>query len=294
MQKPDYSSFSIAFLGGGNMAEALIGGLCAAESARPTRVGVAEPQAQRREQLQEQFGCEIAASITELLGRHRYDVLMLAVKPQAFPEVLAELRAMRTELPPLLLSIAAGMTIEAIREGIGAPDHAVVRAMPNTPALVGGGISGLVAADGVTDAQREMAAGILGAVGEVCWVKSQVELDAVTAISGSGPAYYFLFTEALVDAGIALGLPPETTRQLAIGTALGAARLMRQSDDIADLRRRVTSPGGTTEQAVRVFEDGGLAELVRRATAAAATRAAELAATSAVHPSPDHESTSHQ
>ncbi len=167
------------------------------------------------------------------------------------------------------------MESKAARLGVGA---AIVRCMPNTPALLGCGASGLFGNSNVTPEQRSLAQSIMGAVGETRWVDSEQALDAITALSGSGPAYFFLFTEAMIDAGCALGLDRETATTLATQTALGAARMARESDvDLVELRRRVTSPGGTTERAVQQFEEDGLRRLVGNAMDAAAERAAEMA-----------------
>lgn len=265
----------IAFLGGGNMAEAMIAGLQGS-----ARISVADPSEARRILLSERYTVRCHADVPTLLAAVDAPPLwVLATKPQILESALQPLQA---SLAPdqLLLSIAAGTRIASIRQWTGRPRQPVVRAMPNTPALVGAGVTGLYAADGVTETQRKQAGEILAAVGSICWLDSEEQLDAVTAISGSGPAYYFLFTEALVEAAVALGLDPQTAQKLATDTAAGAARLMQASDDeIAELRRRVTSPGGTTEQAIASFNADGLREIVLRAARAAAGRAAELGAT---------------
>lgn len=273
------STANIAFLGGGNMAEALIGGMRKTASAGgfAPKIAVAEPDEQRRKLLSDKHGCDVYPDAEALFAANTQpETLVLAVKPQVLPDALAAIAQL--ELPPLLISIAAGVPIAAIRQASGDASIAVIRAMPNTPALVGEGVSGLVGSDNASDTQRQLAENILGAVGPLCWVNSEAALDAVTAISGSGPAYYFLFTEALIEAAQSLGLDADTATLLATQTALGAGTLMSKSDvDAVELRRRVTSPGGTTEQAILSFENDGLRDLVKKAATAAARRAAELA-----------------
>ena len=177
----------------------------------------------------------------------------------------------------VVISIAAGITIESMQARLGAA-AAIVRCMPNTPALVGCGASGLSANDNTSVEQREFAELILSAVGITCWVKSEQELDAITALSGSGPAYFFLFIEAMIDAGVKLGLDRENASQLALQTSLGASRMaLENTVDLVELRRRVTSPGGTTERAVQSFEQDGLRDVIEKAMRAAADRAAEMA-----------------
>jgi pyrroline-5-carboxylate reductase len=175
------------------------------------------------------------------------------------------------------LSIAAGVTIASMQERLGS-QAAIVRSMPNTPALLGCGASALYANPQVTPQQRRHAEDILTAVGIISWVETETQLDAITALSGSGPAYFFLFMEAMIDAGKTLGLDSETATTMAKQTALGASRMALQSDvDLVELRRRVTSPGGTTERAVESFEQGNIRSLVQDAMQAAADRAAEMA-----------------
>ncbi len=178
---------------------------------------------------------------------------------------------------PLVISIAAGIRTPDLARWLGA-DTAIVRAMPNTPALVQSGATGLFANAHVRDQQRDLAETILRAVGLTLWVEQEDQLDLVTALSGSGPAYFFLVMEALQEAASKLGLPAETARLLALQTAFGASRMALESDeDAAALRQRVTSPGGTTEQALRVLEEGGLRNLMEQALTAAARRSRELA-----------------
>lgn len=205
------------------------------------------------------------------------DVVVLAVKPQVLKAVLEPLRPQLQVQHPLLISIAAGIDLQSLQNWGGA-DLPIVRCMPNTPALVATGATGLYANAHVSPAQRELAQAILGAVGSTLWLDYEQQLDAVTAVSGSGPAYFFLVMEAMQEAAEALGLDPEAAAALTLQTALGAARMAIDSDvDVAELRRRVTSPGGTTEQALLTFEQGGLKQLFCEAMTNCARRSAALA-----------------
>ncbi len=200
---------------------------------------------------------------------------MLAVKPQVMGDACAALREIIEQRQPLIISIAAGVTVANLREWLG--EAPVVRCMPNTPSLVQAGATGLYAAPDVSAEQKEMAGQILGAVGLTFWFESESELDAVTAVSGSGPAYFFLLMEALIDAAKAQGLSAATARQLVLQTAWGASQLAIASEDGPDvLRQRVTSPGGTTAAALQVFEEAGLREQVQAAVAAARERSEQL------------------
>jgi pyrroline-5-carboxylate reductase len=262
----------IAFIGGGNMATALISGLL--RKPRPgISIRVAEPNEETRKRLRAEFALETFATAAEAVGNS--DVIVLAVKPQVMPVVLQEIH--NHVLPTqLVLSIAAGTTIASIAARLN-PDQAVVRSMPNTPALIGAGISGLCASSHCKQHHREQAERILAAAGETVWIADEALMDAVTAISGSGPAYFFLLTEALAKAGEALGLPAKVAQQLASKTCVGAgAMLAKASEDPADLRKHVTSPGGTTEAAIAAFEEGGLRQLVLKAARAADQRGKEL------------------
>lgn len=265
----------IAFIGGGNMATALISGLM--RKPRPgTKVRVAEPDQQSRQRLRAEFGVQTFASAAEAVGDA--DVIVLAVKPQVMPSVLAEISS--SVLPTqLILSIAAGTTINSMVNQLN-PDQAVIRCMPNTPALIGAGISGLYANAHCRQHHREQAERILAAAGDTVWIEDEHLMDAVTAISGSGPAYFFLLTEALARAGEELGLPPEVAQQLASKTCIGAGAMLAQATESpAELRHRVTSPGGTTQAAIESFEQGGLRDIVLRAAKAADDRGRELAGT---------------
>jgi len=204
-------------------------------------------------------------------------VLILAIKPQVMRDVLLGIQDAVNQKHPLVISIAAGIPLSAITDILGS-DIAVVRCMPNTPAMVGMGATGLIANKQTSMDDKNLAQNILAAVGIALWLENENQIDAVTALSGSGPAYYFLVMEAMIAAGISLGLDAQTARTLTLQTALGAATMAQRSDVApAELRRRVTSPGGTTEQALRCFEEGNLVPLFATAMAAAEKRSKELA-----------------
>lgn len=267
-------STSIGFIGGGNMARSLVGGLIA-DGVAPSAFTVSEPDPARRAALAERYGVAVTADNRQaVVGA---EVVVLAVKPQVLPGVAREIAAALADRLPLVVSIAAGIRSTDVARWVG-DAVPVVRAMPNTPALIGCGATALYAGPGAEARHRELAESILRAAGSVTWVESEPQMDAVTALSGSGPAYFFLLTEAMADAGTALGLRRDTARLLALETALGAARMSVESaDDVAELRRRVTSPGGTTEAALAVLEKGGFGGLVDRALRAACERSRELA-----------------
>jgi pyrroline-5-carboxylate reductase len=260
----------IAFVGGGNMAGALIGGLLRAGATAKDLLAL-EIDAARRAQLEQQFGIGTAAAPDDRLRGQ--DVLVLAVKPQQMQDVCAALRPHVQR--QLVLSIAAGLRARDLARWLGT--QTIVRAMPNTPALIGQGVAGLAALADVSAPQRALAARILGAVGGVLWFDDESALDAVTAISGSGPAYVFYFIEALIAAGRAEGLSEEQARALATGTFVGAAHLAAQSDEpVAVLRERVTSKGGTTAAALASLAGDRVDAAIVRAIHAAAVRAREL------------------
>ena len=265
----------ITFIGGGNMARSLIGGLVRAGT-RGTDIAVAEPNANLRTALADDFGVATFDSGSD--AAQGVDAIVLAVKPQVMKTVCASLRDIVQAQKPLVVSIAAGIRIDQIDAWVGA-DVAVVRAMPNTPALIGAGAAGLVA-NAHTDArQREMAQRILDAAGLAVWIADEKLMDTVTALSGSGPAYFFLLVEALEDAAVAQGMPREAARALVTQTCLGAGRMLREEGEApGELRRRVTSPNGTTQAAVESFEADGLRAIAVRAVAAATKRGQELSA----------------
>jgi pyrroline-5-carboxylate reductase len=266
---------TIAFIGGGNMARSLIGGLIA-HGTPATHLRVAEPVATLREALIHDFG--VAAFADGAQAAADADVWVLAVKPQVMRSVCTQLAATAQARRPLVISIAAGITHTQLERWLGGA-LAVVRAMPNTPALLGAGVTGLYAGEAVRADQRALADTLLSAVGNTVWVEEEALMDAVTAVSGSGPAYLFLLAEAMLDAAMTEGLPASAARLLVQQTLLGAARMLTESDaEAAELRRRVTSPGGTTQAAIDTFEAGGFRPLVAAAIHAARVRGAELSA----------------
>jgi pyrroline-5-carboxylate reductase len=261
----------IAFLGGGNMASALIGGLIAnGHDARS--ISVVEVSAAARERLAAQHA--VRASTAPDAALQGADVLVLAVKPQDMKAALASLAA--TVRGKLVISIAAGVTLDALSRWLGG-HRKLVRCMPNTPALIGAGISGLYAPPEVSAEERKRAEAIVGAVGEVVWLAEERLLDPVTAVSASGPAYVFWFIEQLAASAQRLGIPPDAALKLARHTVLGAARLAAEKPEPPEtLRKQVTSKGGTTEAALKVFDEEKLAERFGRAIDAASRRGAEL------------------
>jgi pyrroline-5-carboxylate reductase len=265
---------SIVFVGGGNMATSLISGLRNADCPGE-RITVIEPDESKGEQLASQYGVNTVTSASaEVLAA---EVVVLAVKPQMLRTVAQGLVEPLGDSKPLIISIAAGVPIAGMREWLGA-DHAYVRCMPNTPSLIGAGATGLYADEGVSGAQRELAETILATAGVTAWVEKESLLDAVTATSGSGPAYFFAFMEAMQAGAQELGLDESTARELVLHTALGAARMAIESgDDPTTLREKVTSPGGTTAAALDEFSQGELGALVERAMRSAAGRADSLA-----------------
>jgi pyrroline-5-carboxylate reductase len=268
-------STSIAFVGGGNMARSLLGGLIA-DGVDPSRLRVAEPDPSRRAELREHFGIRAEADNVEAIDGA--EVVVLAVKPQVLPGVARGLSSALKGRDALAISIAAGARSPDIARWLGG-ETPVIRAMPNTPALLGCGATVLCAGPGALAPHRELAEAILRAVGSVSWVDDEMHMDTVTALSGSGPAYFFLLAEAMADGAIKLGLPASLARLLAVETALGAARMAIESEEeIAELRERVTSRGGTTEAAVTALEAGGFRVLVEDALARAQARSREIAA----------------
>ena len=265
----------IAFIGGGNMAASLIGGM-RAQGIPATSICASDPGADKRAELQDNHGIETFAANEQALAGA--DVIVLAVKPQVMQVVCRDLAA-HLQANQLIVSIAAGINCASLQQWLGAQTpRAIVRCMPNTPSLLRQGVSGLFANAQVSEEQKQQAERLLSAVGLALWLENEALIDAVTAVSGSGPAYFFLMIEAMTAAGEQLGLPRDTASQLTLHTALGAARMVCESDvEAAELRRRVTSPNGTTEAAIKAFQAGGFENLVRQAMNAAAQRSAELA-----------------
>ncbi|HSH43546.1 MAG TPA: pyrroline-5-carboxylate reductase [Arenicellales bacterium] len=267
---------TIGFIGAGNMASAIIGGLVN-EGRDPQTIAVFDPDEGKTRALAKRLGTRVGEGNDSLL--RGCDVVVLAVKPQVMRDVLTPLAANLPEAPPLLISVAAGIRIDSIEQWLGRR-LAVVRVMPNTPSLVGSGAAGLYANDLVTQEQRDAAETLMQAVGITAWVDEESQIDTVTGIAGSGPAYFMLFMEAMVDAAARRGLDRETAQTLVIQTCRGAAELAGQSpESLEQLRINVTSPGGTTERALQTMQDAGIDEIIRKAVNAAADRAEELAET---------------
>jgi pyrroline-5-carboxylate reductase len=263
----------IAFIGGGNMATALIAGMIR-HGTQPGGIAVAEPRAEALQELSRQYG--VSTYTDNLDAAEHASILVLAVKPQLMAQVCQGLRPAVQKYRPLVISIAAGIRIHQIERWLDAA-LPVVRCMPNTPAMIGAGATGLYANARVSAPQRAEAQHVLDAAGLTVWVPDEDQLDIVTAVSGSGPAYFFLMVEALENAGFAQGLSRETARALAVQTALGAGRMLAEAGEApATLRQRVTSPNGTTQAALDAFRDDHFPAIVARAVDAARRRGAEL------------------
>ncbi|WP_372393348.1 pyrroline-5-carboxylate reductase [Xanthomonas sp. NCPPB 3582] len=266
---------SIAFIGGGNMARSLIAGLIR-QGVPAAGIRVAEPVAELRASLSRDFGVETLDDARQ--AADGADIWVLAVKPQVMPAVCTQLADLAQARQPLLLSIAAGITATQLQRWCGG-DVAVVRAMPNTPALLGAGVTGLYATGRVSTTQRAQASRLLQSAGVTVWIEEETQMDAVTAVSGSGPAYVFLLAEAMEAAARAQGLPADSARTLVLQTLLGAARMLTESGESPEvLRHRVTSPNGTTQAAIETFQAGGFEALTAQAIAAATERGRSLSA----------------
>lgn len=264
----------IAFIGAGNMARSLIGGLIA-DGWNPASLSVSDPDKNQLAAIASHF--RVHTDTDNQRVTENSDVVLLAVKPQVMRDVATDLAGVVQQHQPLVISVAAGIRATDMERWLGGK-CALVRCMPNTPALVQSGATALFATHSVSAARRDLAESILRAVGIALWVEDEDLMDAVTALSGSGPAYLFLVIEALEEAGQALGLPEKTARLLALQTAFGAAKMaLESSDDAAQLRQRVTSPGGTTERALAILEEGRLRALFHDALTAARDRSRELA-----------------
>ena len=256
------------------MARSLIGGLVATGISNKN-ISVSEPKAGLREKLTKDFGVNaLEENASAVMGAN---VIVLAVKPQILQEVVTPLGSFVAKARPLLISVAAGVTCSSIERWIGG-DPALIRVMPNTPALIGAGISALYANSNVGVDQRALAEKIVTAVGKTVWIEEESLMDAVTAVSGSGPAYFFYIMQAIHDAAVREGLDTETARLLSLETALGAARLaLASTEDPGKLQTQVTSPGGTTEAAIKILDDSGVRETLQQAVSAARARGGELA-----------------
>lgn len=264
---------TIGFIGGGNMAYALIGGLLT-DGFSPQNIYVTDPEQDKLATLAQQFQVNTGSDNNAAVAN--CDIVVLAVKPQVLAEVARGIAQAVNARKSLVVSIAAGVRVADLQRWLG-EDTAIVRCMPNTPALVKTAATALYANNRVADNQLEAAESVLRAVGLAVWVDDEYLLDVVTALSGSGPAYFFLFMEAMESAGRDLGLDADTARLLTQQTALGAAKIAIESSESPEmLRRRVTSPGGTTEQAVLTLEQGGLRNLVQDAMQAALRRSVAM------------------
>jgi pyrroline-5-carboxylate reductase len=269
------SSLRIAFIGGGNMARGLVGGLIS-KGANPSVITVSEPDPLARDRLHHDFGVAVASDNgTAIAGAH---VVVLAVKPQVMALVVRPLAPALQKLRPLVISVAAGIRTVSLRDWIGA-EVPVVRCMPNRPALIGAGATGLFADAGVGAAERALAGEVLASTGLALWVQRESDIDLVTALSGSGPAYFFRLAELMAEAAITQGLDPVVARQLAAQTLAGAGQLVaaESTPDLARMRAEVTSKGGTTEAALNRFGALALDRTVAEAMLAAAARSQELA-----------------
>lgn len=269
------STLTFGFIGGGNLATALIGGLIA-RGVPAAAMRVADPSQDTRERLVRDFGVQVCERADAALATSK--VIVLAIKPQQFREAAAQLlpHLQAAGGDSLVISVAAGIRLQDMQRWLGG--HArIVRAMPNTPALAGMGMTGLTAPAGLPEQDRAVATAVAEAVGQCLWVDGDARMDAVTALSGSGPAYVFYLIEAMQKAGAQLGLTAEQGRQLAVETLRGAATLAAQSTEpVSVLRERVTSKGGTTYAALTVLEQQGVGDSFVRAMAAAAARGTEM------------------
>lgn len=268
------SKQTLAFIGAGNMASSLIGGLIA-DNYPAERIWASNPHQELLDSLQQRYA--IHADSSNLAVAKQADVLIIAVKPHVLTEVLTELKPVIEQQQPLLISIAAGIREQDIQNMLDG-NTAIIRCMPNTPALVGSGATALYANQYASQAQKNVAESIVRAVGIAQWIEHEPLMDVVTALSGSGPAYFFLLMEALEAAAVQQGLPSDAAHLLTLQTALGAAHMAMQStNSCAELRAQVTSPGGTTEAALEVLESAKIRDLFNDAVKAATTRAQDLA-----------------
>ncbi len=264
----------ITFIGGGNMATAFIGGLLDKGFCRKEDLRAVEINSEARTKLKQKYGIACFANAHQAWAERDGDIIVFAVKPQQMRD--AARNSGLAANANLIVSIAAGITLSSLSRWLGGHRY-LIRAMPNTPALIGEGITGLYALPSVTEDEKKKAEAILSAVGPTIWIRDEEQMDAVTAISGSGPAYVFYFIEAVEDAAMQLGLPLETAHKLALQTFTGAAKLAATSPDpVMVLREHVTSKGGTTERALASMEAAKVKEAIVRAIRAAAERAREL------------------
>lgn len=261
----------IAFIGGGNMATALVGGLIN-DGLEARQIHVSDPNPQALDHIKQNF--QVNVSSDNISGLLQAQCIVLAVKPQAMSEVCKEIAPSLQN--QVILSIAAGITIENLEIWLG--KHPLIRAMPNTPALVGSGASALFANSLCNDEQKSLAESLMRAVGTTIWLEDENLMNAVTALSGSGPAYFFQLMETMIEKGESMGLSQQQSHLLTVQTAIGAAKLaLESSENPKELRQRVTSPGGTTEAALQVMQANNLTTIIKQAIEAAQSRSAELA-----------------
>ncbi len=266
----------VSFIGGGNMARAIAGGLLRG-GMHPTDLFVAEPRADQCDVLRAELYGAMVSQDNQAVAE-RSEVLVFAVKPQILKAVCTDLAALTQRVRPLIMSIAAGPRIEDIDRWLGG-GHSVIRVMPNQPALIDQGISALIANDRATSDARDLGEAIMSAVGEVVWVEDERDIDAVTAVSGTGPAYFYLLIDVMIEAATRYGLNPSIARKLAVETARGATGLAAaETESMADMIERVRSPGGTTTAAFEYLDDANVRGIFAQAIEAARQRAAELAA----------------
>ncbi|MDH5258940.1 MAG: pyrroline-5-carboxylate reductase [Gammaproteobacteria bacterium] len=264
----------IGFIGAGNMASALIGGLISDDAVLAENIIVSDIHDKHLNEMEAKFGVRSSCDNNQCVANA--DVIVICVKPQMMAEICKEISDTVKSREPLVISVAAGITTANLSGWLG-EKTAIVRAMPNTPALIKTGAAGLFANEQVSSEQKDIAEKILRAVGVVLWVNKEKEMDYVTALSGSGPAYFFRMMESLENAAIELGLEKEAAHILTLQTALGAAKLaIESSDSISELREKVTSPGGTTEKGLAAMEDGGIEQMFKNTLQAASNRAEEL------------------
>ena len=282
---------TIGFIGAGNMAGALIKGLLARDYPCEL-IWAADPDQVQLQKLGNDTGIHVTATNDQVITN--VEVVVLAVKPQLINEVLLPLQKTLAQKPVLLISIAAGISTQSL-EVLSSAQQPIIRCMPNTPALVQAGATALFANQQTNAEQKQYAESIMAAVGTVCWLQNESDLDAVTAVSGSGPAYFFLFIEALRQAAVEQGLDAGIANQLALQTAFGSAKLaLHSAEDVTELRRKVTSPGGTTAAALAQFEKDNFKAIVARAVTEARKRSEELAASAHTTLTDNQERVSHE
>ena len=262
---------TIAFIGAGNMASSIIGGLI--QNQYPAnQLWAVDRNSEKLEQLESKFGIQTSKDMEKALSNSQ--VIVIAVKPQGFQNACQQIHS-HLNGSPLIISVAAGVTLSAMNQYLG--DLPMIRSMPNTPALVGQGVTGLFANEKVDASQKAFAKQLFESVGIAEWVATEAQMDAVTALSGSGPAYFFLLMEAMEQAALTLDLSPEIAKAFTLQTALGAAHMAHKSEDSpGTLRQKVTSPGGTTEKAIQTFQAQGFEQCVLEALTAATLRSKEL------------------